>query len=171
MLKKIFLSAILTAGIVAQSIIPAAALPQQQKAVSVNPFQVSPEIKEALKEFSALAARLRVGINYQNYAEQVANLSPVLDAVPDEGRKNLAYLNLSLALSDYKNALNAWQSYIEGSGRHGFIPADSAYGSLLVRTYGVETTDISGSNYVYLKQAISKVWAQAQTNIAKAKGR
>lgn len=169
MLKKIVLSFMLGAGVIAQCTVPAAALPQQQKAVSVNPFQVSPEIQKALKKFSAFNSRLELGMNYQKYLDELGELNILLDEVPQEARKNISYMFIDLAFSDYKNALNVWRRYIEGDGSHGFIAASSVHGPLLIDFYGVETTDISGSQQIYLKDALSKMWNHAGIKINQAK--
>lgn len=151
---------------------PVLALPiPDQSQISQESRQLEPEIEEALKKFSALSSRLDVGLTYQNYLKQVADLKVVLDQVPLKSRSNPACSNLSLAFEYYRFALDVWQDYLGQDSEHGFLTPSSSYSQLLIEQYQAEFKDIEGEKYIYLNDALSKVWDQANINVTKVTNR
>ncbi len=167
-LKLIIYGTVLATAIATQTVFPVIAGPQPAVVLG-HTTQVPPEIKEALKKFTALNSRLEVGLNFQDYANQVSDLKVILDQIPEETKANPVYLNLTLAFENYKLALSVWQSYLREYGRHGFFAASSEYGSLLTKDYKVRTTNIDRRQYIYLSDALSAVWGQASMHINNAK--
>lgn len=128
LLKTIAITVCLSSTLIQFLVLPVFAQPTQ---VSQSQ-QLEPEIKEAVKKFSALNSRIGVGLTYRSYLEQVAELKVALDQILSESRSNPAYLSLSLAFEDYRFALDVWQDYLAKGSRHGLLTPYSPSGQLLV---------------------------------------
>lgn len=118
------------------------------QAPSATTNTVSPELsqvaQEVIDEFFAIDSRLDVGMNYQEYGNQVAELKVALDKFGRRpGAKNSpVYARLSSALTNYETALTTWKMCIkEYSCSNDFIEASSKTGKFLLSTYKIPTAD------------------------------
>jgi|GEM_PF-1755652 len=132
--------------------------------------KLRPDLKAAVEQFSAVNSRLDVGMNYRDYGAQVRELKVALDRLAQQpgATKLPVYNSLNDAFKDYDFALDVWRYYIESDETNHFFPAASSYGSRLVEEYKVETKDIVGSKYIYLNDALSKVWFKASQSVKEA---
>jgi len=129
-----------------------------------------PAAKEVLQEFAALNSRLDVGMSYREYGTKVSDLKVALDRfIQEPGAENHPiYKKLVDAFTHYNLALDVWRNYMESDENNSFLPASSSYGNILISEYQVETQNIVGSDYIYLKTALSKIWQKASENVKAA---
>ena len=142
-----------------------------QKQIAAEAFErLRPQIQSVVDQFSATDSRLDVGMNYSQYSEDIRELKVALDQLGRQpGAKNLAvYKSLENAFNHYDVAQGVWQYYLSSNETHSFIRANGPYGSLLMYTYGVPTSDIMGTPYIYLNTALSKVWGYASLQVNSA---
>ncbi|MBD3885936.1 hypothetical protein IFO70_29970 [Phormidium tenue FACHB-886] len=144
----------------------------QKQLVAEALERLRPQIESVVNQFSALDSSLDVGMNYITYSQEVRSLKISLDQLAREpGAAGLpVYKSLETAFSRYDLALGVWRYYAESDESHRFFPASSPYGSLLVSSYGVSTTDIVGNRYIYLNDALSAVWSRASNAVKTAQG-
>ena len=126
-----------------------------------------PMIEEARDSFAALDSSLDVGMSYRDYSSEVRLLKVAIDKLARQESVSdyAAYENLSVAFDHYDFAHDVWKYYIESDENHSFFPASSEYGAVLVNNYAVPTRDIAGTDYIYLNEALTRVWGEAGKHI------
>ncbi len=129
-----------------------------------------PIIQETLDKFSALNSGLDVGMNYREYGQELRELKISLDRLSrePEATQHPVHEKLKDIFEDYNFAHNVWQYYLESDESNNFFPAESPYGTVLMSEYQVESREIVGTEYIYLKTALSTVWARAQQRVEEA---
>lgn len=132
--------------------------------------QLLPVVRETVDRFSALSSGLKVGMNYRDYGQQVRELKVVLDRLERQSgaTEHPAFKELSAAFEKYNFAYDVWQNYIESDATNNFFPTSSSYGAELMSEYGVTPRDIVGMSYIYLDDALSKVWDRATQHVKAA---
>lgn len=161
----------------------------QQQPLSSESKQVA---EAAIDEFYALDSRLKVGLSFIEYGNQLPEVQLSLDRLErSAGLESKTYKELSLALEDYQRALTVWKYCIDNCVDNsktfeiwsiygnGPVSGTEQIGPLLTETYKVPTTiteheslwnDSSGwekTQYksVDLNTALTTIWTKAGERI------